>query len=114
MIRVFHNVSTTEAQVAVDTLVERRHPLVWEQDGICRVLAPDMKAGERALVLLYSRLGWTSIADLQSWVKYTRNFVPQVLEPLAERVLVELDTLHARVTITPLGVALVEQTLIKR
>ena len=38
LIRVFHNVTTKEAQQTVDALVERKHPLVWQVEGIKRVL----------------------------------------------------------------------------
>lgn len=114
LVRIFHNVTVSEAQSAVTALVERRHPLVWEMDGVRRVLSPEMTAKDRALVLLYSRPGWVGIKELESWVKYSRNFVRQVLRPLAEDLLVELDESKARVTITPLGIAHVESRVLSR
>jgi hypothetical protein len=66
LIRIAHGVTTSDAQDAVDALVERAHPLVWEVDGVKRVLAPSMRMGDRVLVLLYSTLGWVPIAPAKS------------------------------------------------
>jgi hypothetical protein len=38
LVQIFHNVTLIEAQEAVDSLVERRHPLVWEVEDKKRVL----------------------------------------------------------------------------
>ena len=112
LIRVFHSVSTAEAQESVDALVERSHPLVWERDDIKRVLDPKMSAPDRALVLLYSVPGWCEISKLRGWVGYGSNFASAVLGRLAKRILVEVDDAGARVTITPLGAKRVERDLL--
>lgn len=112
LVRIYHSVPIAEAQSSVDALVERVHPLVWEQDGIRRVLAPEMSAKDRALVLLYSVPGWAAIADVRAWTKYEKNFKAQVLAPLADKLLVELDEKTERVIITPLGVGRVEKNLL--
>lgn len=110
LVRIFHSVSTEEAQEVVDSLVERAHPLVWEVGDLKRVLSPGMKAGDRALVLLYSSPGWVGISELQRWVRYQANFRRQVLERLFDRHLVELA--DDKVLITPLGIRHVEQKLL--
>lgn len=111
LIRVFHGVSTTEAQETVDALVERRSPLVWEIDGVRRVLAPNMTASERTLVLLYVTPGWVDIKKLKEWTKYKANFLPQVLRPLATKLMIELNSKQTMAIITPLGSKAAEEKL---
>jgi len=105
--RVFHDVSLDEAQESVDALVERRHPLVWEIDGVKRVLDPTMKKGDQSLVLLYSTAGWTDVSDLFTWVEYSSiaMFRSRILQPLHKDRLVEYQAEDQRVKITPRGVS---------
>lgn len=110
LVRIFHSASIEEAQEVVDSLVERVHPLVWQVGDLKRVLSPGMKAGDRALVLLYSTLGWVKATELQKWVRYQANFRRQVLKKLFDRHLVEL--VDDKVLITPLGSRYVEQKLL--
>ncbi len=42
LVRIYHNVSLADAQSAVDTLVERKLAIVWEFEGIKRVLDPNI------------------------------------------------------------------------
>ncbi len=113
LVRIFHNVGIDEAQASVDALAERPHALVWEFDGIRRVLSTTMSAAERTLIMLYSQPGWTDVDQLQMWVKYKANFRPQVLDKLADQLLVEVGSNGKRVAITPLGTKRAE-TLIAR
>lgn len=114
LVRIFHNVSLFEAQSVVDTLVERRHPLVWENDGTKRVLDPAMKKSDQSLVLLYSSNGWTDVGDLCRWVEYSSvaMFRTRILRPLHNERLVEYQVAKDRVRITPRGVAHTETHLL--
>jgi hypothetical protein len=112
LVRVFHHVSTDEAQVSVDTLVDRRSPLVWEHEGKKRVLDPNMRAKDKVLVLLHSSPSGVSAADLQSWTKYKSKFKQQVLDPLSEDLLIELDEDGLHAVITPLGIKRVESIIL--
>lgn len=116
LVRIFHGVSLSEAQEAIDSLVERRHPLVWESEGIKRVLAPAMDKGDQALVLLYSETGWVEVQKLFEWVEYSRltDFVSKVLMPRHKARLLELDLAQRRVRLTTLGGQHVENKLIRR
>lgn len=111
LVRIFHNTTIELAQASVDLIAERTHPLVWELDGIKRVLDPTFKAWERALVLLYATPGWTDIKKLNAWVIYPSKFRGSVLKPLFDRKLIELGKKEA--AITPLGSAYVEQNLLR-
>ena len=110
LVRVFHGVETSEAQAAVDALVERSHPLVWELDGVKRVLDPTMKMGDRVLVLLYSTPDWVTIAQLKIWMRNNTN-LGRVLVGLFDKQLIELG--KEKAIITPLGVKHVEGKLLK-
>jgi hypothetical protein len=68
LVRVFHGVSTHEAQETVDVLVERKLTLVWQIGSTRRVQDPKMKKGDQALVLLYSKPAWVAEEDLYHWV----------------------------------------------
>lgn len=91
LIRIFHNVPLEEAQSAVDSLVERKHPLVWESEGIKRVLDPSMPRPDQVLTLLYSSQGWTPESNLRAWVEYknSTNFRDNVLIPLHNNRMIE-------------------------
>lgn len=81
LVRIFHSVTTDEAQQSVDALVERSHPLVWEYQGTKRVLDPGMRAKDKILVLLHSSQTGATVAKLQAWIRYKRNFRQNVLVP---------------------------------
>lgn len=115
LIRVFHGVTTQDAQASVNALVERKHPLVWEIDGVKRVLDPAMKKEDQTLVLLYSEVGWVDEAVLVSWVEYSSltMFRRRILEPLHQAKLIEYDTKLRRACINPRGAKSVEDRLLK-
>jgi hypothetical protein len=63
-----HNVSTKDAQAAVDLLVEHKLPIIWEFEGIKRILVK-VQYPDQNLVLLYSEAGWVTIANLLAWTE---------------------------------------------
>ena len=71
LVRVFHGVSTHEAQETIDSLVERKTPLIWEVEGIKRILDPHMNAKDQVLMFLHHSTGWVSAKDLYVWVEYS-------------------------------------------
>jgi hypothetical protein len=113
LIRIFHQLPIGIAQKEVDALVERVHPLIWEHDGKKRVLDPMMKAKDKVLVLLHSSVSGEAVCNLQHWTKYKSRFHEQVLQPLADDLLVELSSDNSRVIATPLGLARAEKVLAK-
>lgn len=115
LVRIFHNVSTTQAQQAVDALIERRHPLVWEIGDVKRVLDPSMSAANQTLVFLHQRLGWVTEKDLVSWTEYSNLsvFRSKVIMPMHKKRFVEYDASAARVHISPLGIRYVEEEVLK-
>jgi prophage antirepressor-like protein len=116
VVRIFHAVSTKEAQETVDALVERKTPFVWELDGgVKRVLDPSMNAKNQVLTLLYQSTGWLSATDLCGWVEYSNAsvFRSKVLTPLHKKRLIGFDTGRGRARIPPRGAKEVEENLLK-
>jgi hypothetical protein len=115
LVRIFHGVSTREAQETVDALAERKVGLVWEVEEIKRVLDPDMNKDDQALVLLYSKPAWVSEQDLFGWVEYSNvsNFRNNILRVLHQKRLIEYDGKQRRARISPLGSQHVEQKILK-
>jgi hypothetical protein len=106
--------STADAQVAVDALVERRLPFVWEREGIKRVLIPDLSKRDQTLILLYSQADWTNIVDLLSWIEYSNasKYRSDILGGLHKERFVEFDRSRDRACITTSGVYDVEKRLV--
>ncbi len=115
LVRIFHAISTKEAQETVDALVERKVGLVWEVEDIRRVLDPKMKKGDQALVLLYSRPSWVLEQELFQWVEYSdaNMFRKQVLLVLHKKRLIEYDEGQHRARISPLGSKQVDDRILK-
>jgi hypothetical protein len=113
LVRIFHNVPTDEAREAVDALVERKTPLIWEVEGIKRVLDKRMTAPKKVLALLHHSTGWVPVTDLFKWVEYSNvsAFRSSVLKRLHEARLVEFDTEQDRVCISPKGIREAEANL---
>jgi hypothetical protein len=114
LIRIFHSVSLAEAQAVVDSLVEKRHPLVWEFEGVKRVLNPKMSKSDQTLVLLYSARGWAEVKTLCGWVEYSSLalFKSRILSPLHKARMAEYDAANGRAQVTPLGIQFAEKELL--
>jgi hypothetical protein len=107
LVRIFHGVSTSEAQAAVDGLAERTIPLVWvaPDTAISRVLDIELTAPEQTLVLLHMSRGWVTERELMSAIEYGRlaDYRSKVLRPLHKKRLIEFDEPRGRAHITPTG-----------
>ncbi|MBI2338772.1 MAG: hypothetical protein HYU99_00150 [Deltaproteobacteria bacterium] len=115
LVRIFHRVSTKEAQEAVDALIERKLPLIWEVGDMKRVLDPAMSNSDQVLLFLHKEPAWVPVKELASWVEYSSvsMFRTRVLEPLHKARLIEHDRVKFRVHISPLGSKEVEEKIIK-
>src|SRR5439155_23977972 len=71
LIRVFHTVSTEEAQHMVEAAVERSLPIVWKVGDVLRVLKTKIAAKEKALILLYHSRTWVQEESLCRYVEYS-------------------------------------------
>jgi|SRR5579872_351974 len=114
LVRIFHGVSTAEAQEIVDALVERRSPAIWEVEGVKRVLNPSHTVKDQVLLLLHHSASWVSTVDLFKWVEYSNSsmFRSHVLQPLHKSRLIEHDLVRGRARISPSGSLRVETELL--
>jgi hypothetical protein len=114
LVRIFHNVTTQEAQEAVDALVERKLPLIWDTGTIKRVLDTDLNNRDQTLALLYQSLGWVNDAELCASVEYSSAsmYRKNILSKLHKERLIEFDKKTKRAKISPKGSAYVDEQII--
>jgi hypothetical protein len=114
LVRIFHNVSTDDAQSIVNGLVEFKHPLVWENGSVRRVLDPAMSKANQTLVLLYGLSSGSTEQDLVRWVEHSNPTVYRrdILRALHKQRKIEYDADTRTVRITPLGTKDVEDRLL--
>lgn len=114
LIRLFHNVDTETATVAVDSIVERIIPIVWEVDGKVRVIDTDLTMMEKTLVLLYHQSESAKEVELVEWVEHSNPsvFRGDVLRKAHKEKLIEYDHKTGRVQISPKGISYVEEVVL--
>jgi hypothetical protein len=112
--RIFHSTKIAEAQEAVDALVERKIPLIWETGIVKRVLDTKLKAPDQTLVLLYQRAGWISEDELFKSVEYKTmtRYRSDVLSRMHKARLIEYDKTGLRAKISPKGSDYVERKIL--
>lgn len=91
LIRVFHDVTIGEAQVLVDSLAQRRIPLIWEGHDTRRVLQPNLKMQSQILLLLATSRNSVRTSDLLQWIEYRNvGYFRTVLRRMHSQRLIEL------------------------
>lgn len=115
LVRIFHDVPTEKASGAVESIVERTLPIVWEVAGKRRVLEPQMSMKDKALVLLYHCMTPISEAELVDWVEHSNVsvFRRDVLRPAHKQKLLEYDSVSRTVQISPRGIEHVESSILR-
>ena len=109
LVRVFHNVDLDTAAVAVETLVERAIPLIWEVDGTRRVLNPALTAREKSLAVLYNA-GRMRAGELAKAIEYRNlsRFRDRVIGKAHAEKLLNFDRTTDEVVLSPVGARYVE------
>ena len=115
LVRIFHNVTTEQAQDAVDALAERKLPLIWDTGSIKRVLNADLSNRDQTLVLLYQSIRWVSDVELSESVEYSSAsmYRKNILAKLHKERLIEFEKKAKRAKISPKGTAYVETEILK-
>ncbi len=104
LVRVYHGLPTKAAQELVDSLVERRLPLIWEGDTTRRVLDPKMKLKPQVLVLLATSIGKIATAKLIEWTGYeNRAYFFKLLREMHNERLIELSKDESLAEVLPPG-----------
>ena len=114
LIRVLNDVTVAEAQELVDSIAERRIPLVWESGSMKRVLDPHMPLEDMLLVLISTSPISVDIDSLFEWSGYdNREFVERLLKDFHWKRLVELSGDGLSVQLLPPGAEYVATLLRK-
>jgi hypothetical protein len=115
LIRIFHAMTTNEAQETVDALSERKLPLVWSPSGdLKRVLDTSLSAADQTLLILHQSLAWVDEQHLFSSIEYSNLSVyrSKVLGKLHKDRMIEYERDRKRVRISPKGSAHVEGQIV--
>jgi hypothetical protein len=105
LIRVFHGVTTKEAQEVVDILAERRFPLVWKSGDIRRVLNPTICLKDQILLLLGSVSGKIDMDLLFKWTgNKNKSYFIRIIRQLHDERMVEFYEQQGSIEILPPGV----------
>jgi hypothetical protein len=105
LVRVLHNLPTLDdAQTLVDSLVERRTPLIWQSSNMKRVLNPKMAVRDQIIVLAASVGGEVSVDNLLKWTEAsTKPYLKKLLNELHDGRLIEFDPVRQTVQVLPPG-----------
>lgn len=115
LVRVFHCLSVDEAQALIESLTERRMPLVWQGDGMKRVLDPTLPLKDQLLILIASSASAAETSAILEWCGYTnRPYFLRLLRQLHSNRMVELSTDETTVQLLPPGSRYVEELMAKR
>jgi hypothetical protein len=112
-VRLTFSCSPAEAQLIVDSLVDRKIPLIWQRGNIIRVLQPGLGFPEKTLAVLYhldpispsDRVLFEAV-EYSTLSKYRRN----ILDRLHEEALI--DFRDGSVVLLPPGKRIVERDIL--
>lgn len=112
LVRVFHDISVDEAQQIVDSLAERRIPLVWASGQMRRVLKPQLSLQDQIMVLIASAPGAVVTDDLFVWTGYdNRGYFNRLLRKLHSQRFVERSANGETLELLPPGADYANQVI---
>jgi hypothetical protein len=112
IVRVSHKCSIQEAQRIVNSLVQRRSPLIWEEEDFVRVLDPSLPFRDQVLLILHHfQPQWIDEQKLFDSVEYSNIsvFRKNILNSLHKEALIQYKSRKAK--ILPTGNKYVEEVL---
>jgi len=69
-IRLYHTGDSNEAQKIIDSIIERKVPIIEEFGDDLKVLTPNLPVADKILVILYEKHpNYVSTSDLKKWIK---------------------------------------------
>lgn len=115
LIRVFHNLSTEDAQQVVTQIVERRIPIIWQIGDIKRVLDPSLKLPDQTLLLIASCPSTCDTDALFGWIDYkNKSYFNKLLREQHSKRMIELCETSGTAQILPPGAKYVEEQLVPK
>jgi hypothetical protein len=114
LVRVLHQLDVANAQVVVDALAERRLPIVWERNGMRRVLRTDLSLQDQILLLVSTSPVPATVDELRLWTGYQdKSYLVRLLRRLHSDRKIEYSEDTQWVNVLPPGVAHVEAVLVR-
>ena len=114
LVRVFHNISTSEAQNMVDGISSRKIPLVWNVGKVKRILKSSMSLKDQILLLIGADSAQTNTEDLIEWIEYkNKAYFLKTLRALHQLRLIELSSNEKVAEILPPGSIYIENLIAK-
>lgn len=112
-IRLYHTNDSNEAQKIIDSIVERRVPIIEEFGDDLKVLDPNLRVADKILLILYKKYpNLVSTSDLKKWLKpNSSSYITTILLQLDHN-----RKIHRKKggnTITKRGIKYVEKNLPK-
>lgn len=114
LVRIFHGLSTEEAQKLIQNLVTKRLPIIWRIGKVRRILAVDLPYQDKALALLYDEYSQSVLdKDLFDWIEHSNLavFRRDILRPCHKDKLIEYNQANGKVSLSPLGLQYVERNI---
>lgn len=105
LIRIFHNTDIKTATEAVEILMERETPLVWNINDKKRVMSLKFTMRQKVLLLLNSEVSSVDESDLLSWTEHSNTaiFRRDILKPMHKQLLIDYDQTTKKITLSPKG-----------
>jgi hypothetical protein len=104
LVRVFHDLSVSEAQKTVEILTEVRLPTVWSDGTKKRVLKPELKMTDQLLLLIGTTLPDVSTTQLFDWSEISnKRYFMKLVRVLHKKRYVEFDENTSTIQILPPG-----------
>jgi hypothetical protein len=110
LVRVYHNLDTSEAQKVVDSLAEMRIPVVWSDGNVKRILQPALRLPQQILLLIATSVPDVSVQELLDWTECaSKKHFMNTIRALHKARLIEFTTATGRAQILPPGTKQVEK-----
>lgn len=114
LVRIFHNLPVDEAAKVVHGLVDRTLPMIWEVDGVTRLLDPKLPVPDQTLLRLYAANEAVPVEVLiRDLERPDASNYRKVLGRLHDRRMIEHNKSNRTATISPLGITDVEDRLLR-
>ena len=112
LIRVFHGVTTAEAQNLVNNLTEVRHPAVWTSGDVKRILKTGLKLKDQVLLLVGASAGSVSVSKIYNWTEYKNlAYLKRLIRQLHTARLIQFNEENDKIDLLPPGTDYVNSLL---
>lgn len=110
LVRVYHNLATSDAQKVVDSLAEMRIPVIWSDGNVKRVLQPKLRLPQQLLLLIATSVPDVASQELLEWTECeNKQHFMKTLRALHRKRWIEFTESTKRAKILPPGTKQIER-----